>query len=204
MGFNDEMSDEEKKLMLGRVQSEQSPEQELPVQSEMANITPIKGFNDQYNDQTPSYASQHVSPDVSQALNANESNIDSQQAAKQAALEKLIAQSGTLTPMNQKIAEGMGGMGSIKNVAAKALPLAERASAPFLQKTGPEAKTFKNIEEQYTYLQNTAKDLRNKAMQLWESSAHSPEAINANRDALSAELTFNKAKNRFNGNGYSP
>ena len=134
MGFDD-MSDEDKKALLQHLQGQQDtdspPTDPISQNNGGAQSNPLQ-------DQTPSYASQHVSPDVSQSLNQNESNLDLQQTAKQDALNKLMAQASTLTPMNQKIAEGMGGMGSVGNVAMKEAQPAIKAGVetafPKLQK----------------------------------------------------------------------
>lgn len=129
MGFDD-MSDEDKQALLNAMKS-----------------------NSQTSDQTPSFASQNVSPDVSKALNDNENNIDAQQTARKAALEKM-ASSG-LTPMNQKIAEGMGGMGSIQNVAMQeAQPLAQaavKAATPYAEEAASGLQqVFPKIQKYFT------------------------------------------------------
>jgi hypothetical protein len=148
------------------------------------NIFGSLGYN-----QDPSYASQNISPDVSQTLNANEANIDSQQAAKQARVDKLMVSSTQLTPEIQKIAEGMGGMGSIKAVASKTLPLAERVvSNPRIQ--------------QFITMQDAAKEARDVANALWDKAAYSKDAIFANAKALKLEDAFKKASDMYHGQGF--
>lgn len=202
MGFDD-MSDEDKKAMLDSVKS---------------------NFGSFGNNQQPSYASQNVPEDVSQPLNDNENNIDAQQDAKQAALDKLIQQGSTLTPMNQKIAEGLGGMGSIRNIAMKeaqplikgvapyveeaangimnkfgknAVPLAERPSASFMQKAGESAPNFSSRAEQFAHMDNAAKTARFKAMELEKVNPYSTEAKLANQQAFRLEQEFNKYKDMY-------
>lgn len=138
MGFDD-LSDEDKQKLLSTMKSGQ---EEAPA-SKMGSF----GFN-----QAPSYASTNVAPDVSGQLNQNEANNDVQNAAKQAALEKFANQG--LTPMNQKIAEGMGGVGSLENVALSearpALQGAMKAAAPYAEEAaGGLQKVFPKLQKYF-------------------------------------------------------
>ena len=127
MGFDD-MSDEDKQALMNAMKGQSDPSQGI------GSLNP---------NSTPSFASQNVPADVSQSLNSNENNIDSQNSAKQAALDNL--RNTGLTPMNQKIAEGMGGMGSIENVAMKeAQPMAQaavKAATPYVDEAASGIKS---------------------------------------------------------------
>lgn len=150
----DDMSDEDKQALMETMKNSSSS-------------TPTMGsfsFN-----QDPSYASKNVSPDVSQSLTNNEFNIDSQNLARKAALEQFTNQG--LTPEVQKIAEGMGGMGSVENIALKeAQPVVQaglKAATPYvedaasgLQKVFPKLQKYFQVGDKIFPAKHTAEAMK--------------------------------------------
>lgn len=142
MGWDDLSDDDKQKLLSSMQNSPSDGTQDSSAQSTSPpdpSSTPsgIGSLNPQLGQ---SFASQNVSPDVSQSLNNNETTLDNQRAAKQAALDKLV--NTPLTPLNQRIAEGMGGVGSLAvREGAPLVEMAAQEAAPYVQqavaKAGP-------------------------------------------------------------------
>ena len=184
MGFDD-MSDEDKQSMLDKLNG--SIDKPAPA----SKPDSFSGFS---ADQQPSFASQHVSPDVQQSVTGSENKIDSDRQARLDAIKQMT--SGGLTPEVQKIAEGMGGMGSIavkgaapiiaeaapflRQVAQKAAPAVEEAAQgvfPTIQKMFKPTQTVEDIKNGYGFLQKTGQ----------EAASYSPGATGRAQQAADLE-----------------